>query len=105
MNCDHLYVHVRKNKRYEERAVSLDLIRAGVCSTITCIGYFCHLNITFIILLTIDVSWSTKLFQAKKFMVQLSWERIEAGSYCTINNIYENFSALRLRIEVSKLHV
>ena len=38
--CDHMNVHVRTNKIYEERAVFSDLIYAGVCSKIACIGYF-----------------------------------------------------------------
>ena len=77
----------------------------GFRSTILCIGYFCLFNITFLLLIKIDVIWSMKLVQAEKLIVHLSWGRIEAVSYGTINEISENFSAMRLRIEVSKLHV
>ena len=69
MICDNLNVHLRTNKRYEERAVFLDLICVGFRSTIACIGYFCHYNLTFLLLLTIDVRGPMKLIQVKKFIV------------------------------------
>ena len=67
--CDHLNVHVRTNKRYEERAVFLDMICASVLSTIECIGSFCHFNLPFLFLIKIDVRGSMKLIQAKKFIM------------------------------------
>ena len=51
--CDHLNVHIHTNKRYKERVVFLDLICAGVCINIACIGSFHHSSLTFIFLLTI----------------------------------------------------
>ena len=58
--CDNLNVHSRK-KRYEERAVFLDMICTGVSITIACIGYFHHYNITFILLLTFYLRGYMKL--------------------------------------------
>ena len=68
MICDHMNVHVRTNKRYKERAVSLDLSWAVFRSTIAYIGYFCRSNITLLLFLIVDVRGFMKLFQEKKFM-------------------------------------
>ena len=57
----HLDVHFHTNKRYKERAVFLDLICVEFCSKITCIGCFCHFNLTFLLLITIGVRGSMKL--------------------------------------------
>ena len=67
--CDNLNVHFHTNIRYEECAVCLDMIYAGVCFTIACIGYFCHYNITFLFFLKIDVKESMELIQENKFIV------------------------------------
>ena len=69
----------------------------GFHSTIACIGYFCHSNLTFLILITIDVRGFVKLVQAKKFIVHPSLGRIESVSYGTINDNYGVFPAMRLR--------
>ena len=81
------------------------MICAVFCSTIACIGYLCLFNITFLLLIKIVVSWYMKMVQVKKFLVHWYWWRMESGSYITSNEVSENFSAMRLRIEVSKLHV
>ena len=105
MICDHLNVHIRKNRRYKEHMVFLDLICTSVPSNIACIGLFHHSNITFLILITIDVIESMKLIQAKKFIVFWPLGRIEASYNGKINEIYDTFSAMRLRVWVIKLHV
>ena len=69
MIFDHLDFHARTNKRYEERAVFLDISCTGFRSTIVCIGYFLHSNLTFLIFITIDMRGSMKLVQAKNFIV------------------------------------
>ena len=58
MISDHLNVCVHINKIYEEHDVFLDPSCAGFRSTIACIGYFCYFNLTFLILLIVDVSWT-----------------------------------------------
>ena len=69
MICDNLNVHIRTNKRYEERAVFLDISYTGFCSKMAYIGYFWYSNLTFILLITIDVRGSMKLVKLNKFMV------------------------------------
>ena len=80
VSCYNLNVFVLINKRYEEHAVFLYLILLGFLSAIACIVYFCHSNIKFLLLFTIDVRGSVKLIQAKKFIVLLPLGRIEARS-------------------------
>ena len=60
---DHLNVLIHTNQIYEENAVVLDLRCAGFHGTIACIGYFCHFNLDFIILLTISLRGFMKLVQ------------------------------------------
>ena len=103
--CNNRNVHVHTNKIYNKRAVFLDLSCAGFCSTIACTGYSCHFNLTFILLLIVDVRGSMKLFEANEFIVNRSLGRTETVSYGSTNDISETFSAMRLRIEVRKLHV
>ena len=70
----------------------------GFHITIACIGYFCHSNLTLLILITIDVRGFMKLLQAKKFIVHPSLGRIEPGYYVTINDNYGVSPAMRLRV-------
>ena len=85
--------------------VFLDLIWVGFCSTIACTGHFSLFDITFILLLTIDVIWLMKLDQTSFLIVKWYWGRIEPGANGMINEISDNFSAMSFIIEVSKLHV
>ena len=56
-------------------------------------------------LLTIGVSWPIKLSHTKKLILKLYWGKIILVANGTTNNIPENFSAMRFRIKVRKLHV
>ena len=56
-------------------------------------------------MLIIDVGGYIKPVKAKEFVVLLPYRRAEAGSNCAVYDILEDFSAMRLGVEVSKLHV
>ena len=92
-------------RKIRKCVVFLDRICAGFRSKIVCTGYFGLFDLPFLLFLTIDVSWPTKLAQTKNLIVKWSWGRIESGTCGTISDISENFSAMRFRIEVNKLHV
>ena len=58
-----------------------------------------------ILLVVVDVIVSMKMVKLKEFVVFWTWRRIEADSNHGFYDIPETFSAIRLGVEVSKLHV
>ena len=64
----------------------------------------CSFRLIFLLVIIIDVSGSVKIFKMKYFVAFLPWWRIEAYSNCAVDDIPENFSAMKLGVEVNKLH-
>ena len=66
---------------------------------------FCLFDLTFLLLITIDVIWIMKTAKTKLLIAKWSWGVIKSDSDVIINEISETFSTTRFIIQVRKLHV